>query len=57
MIELEEHMREWLMCCFTDEYDQELIDGLDFDGLVKSINQYYDGGMREFKNNACLWGV
>lgn len=37
-------MREWLLECFPDEYDQEVIGELTYDELVNGINKYYDGG-------------
>ena len=46
---IESDMRDWLLECFSEEYDQEQINELTYDQLVKSINRYYDGGMRAFR--------
>ena len=45
---IEKAMKEWLLDCFNDEYDQEQIESLSYEQLVKSINRYYDGGMKAF---------
>ncbi len=42
-------MREWLLECYSDEYDQEVINGLTDSELGSVINRYYDGGMRAFR--------
>lgn len=47
---LDKEMREWLLECFSDEYDQEKIQELTHEQLVKSINHYYDGGMNVFQS-------
>ncbi len=49
---LETEMREWLLECFSDEYDQEQIEDLTYNQLVRSIERYYDGGVEEFKRCA-----
>ncbi len=49
MNELDKDMREWLLECFSEEYEQEQIEGLTHEQLVRAINRYYDGGMRAFK--------
>ncbi len=49
MNELDKDMRELLMECFDEEADQEEIDSLTHEQLVRAINRYYDGGMRAFK--------
>ena len=49
---LDKEMGEWLLECFSDEYDQEQIEELTHEQLVRSINRYFDGGMKEFIN--CL---
>ena len=46
---LENEMREWLLECFEDEYDQEQIKELSEIQLIKAINRYFEGGMREFR--------
>jgi hypothetical protein len=51
---MEQEMREWLLECFSDEYDQERILELTYEQLEKAINRYFDGGMEEFK--ACVGG-
>ncbi len=45
---LQEAMREWLIECFTEEYDQEQIQELTYSQLTQAINRYYDGGMTSF---------
>lgn len=47
---LEQEMREWLLDCFTDEYDQEQIRELEPVGLLQAIDRYYDGGVKAFKH-------
>lgn len=47
---LQIEMREWLLECFNDEYDQEKIQELTYGELVKAVNKYYDGGFKEFVN-------
>lgn len=54
MTQLQDEMRSWLLDCFTDEYDQEQIQELSYQQLVKSINRYYDGGISQFIT--CLGG-
>jgi hypothetical protein len=44
----EKQMREWLLEGFSDEYDQEQINELTFDQLVRAVNGYYDGGYKSF---------
>lgn len=41
-------MREWLLECFEDEYDQEQIQSLSDSQLEKSIDRYFDGGKQAF---------
>jgi hypothetical protein len=48
MSNLDKEMREWLLGCFDDEYDQEQINSLSHEQLVRAINRYYDGGIRSF---------
>lgn len=43
-----ELMREWLLDCFDEEYDQEMIQELNEQELERSVNRYYDGGLRAF---------
>ena len=47
-----EDAREWLLDCFDDEYDQELIASLDAAGLHRGISRHYEGGIEEF-NLSC----
>ena len=54
---LESQMRDWLLECFSDEYDQEQIQELTHTELVRSINKYYDGGMKAFINSWIEVGV
>lgn len=49
MSALDKEMREWLLECFSDEYDQEQIEELTHEQLVRSINRYFDGGMKAFQ--------
>ncbi len=49
MSTLDREMKDWLLECFDDEYDQEQIEELTHEQLVRSINKYYDGGMTAFK--------
>lgn len=44
----ESEMRAWLLECFSDEYEQEHINELNFKQLVNSVNRYYDGGYKSF---------
>jgi hypothetical protein len=46
---LDTEMREWLLECFSEEYDQEQIEALSHNELVRAINRYYDGGIKAFK--------
>jgi uncharacterized protein with von Willebrand factor type A (vWA) domain len=46
--QLDTEMREWLLECFSDDNDQETIEELTHDQLIKSINRYFDGGLTEF---------
>lgn len=46
--ELENNMREWLLDCYEDEYDQEQINQMSYRELIKAINWYYDGGIECF---------
>lgn len=48
---LEKEMREWLLECFSEEYDQETINKLNRGQLVKAINRYFDGGIKAFLHN------
>ncbi len=41
-------MIEWLLECFTDDYDQEQIQELTESQLTRAINRYYDGGLSAF---------
>lgn len=45
---LDIEMRSWLLDCFEEEYDQEQIQELSHEQLVRAINRYYDGGMKGF---------
>lgn len=45
-------MKAWLMDCFSCEVDQETIEELTYEQLVRSINRYYDGGMTAFRECA-----
>lgn len=47
-MEIEKKMREWLLDCFDDEYDQEKINGLTIKELYKYIHCYFDGGVKTF---------
>ncbi len=47
-------MRDWLLECFSDEYDQEQIEELTHEQLEKAVNRYYDGGLKAFKE-CCGW--
>ncbi len=49
MSTLDKDMRDWLLECFSDEYDQEQIEELTHEQLEKAVNRYYDGGMQAFK--------
>lgn len=49
MSALDKEMREWLLECFSDEYDQEQIEELTHEQLMRSINRYFDGGVAAFK--------
>lgn len=49
---LENEMRDWLLECFTEEYDQEQINNLTSEELQKPIQRYFDGGLIEF--NKCM---
>lgn len=51
---LEQEMKEWLLECFSDEYDQEQIEELTTEQLKRSINRYFDGGLTEFVK-CCGW--
>lgn len=42
--------KSWLLDCFEDEYDQEVIQELDVFGTIAAIERYYDGGWYEFIN-------
>ncbi len=53
---LEKEMREWLLECFSDEYDQEQINELGYLELQRSINKYYDGGLNSFIAESVLSG-
>lgn len=54
MDRLEKEMREWLLECFSDEYDQEQIEELTSKQLERAINKYFDGGLTAFKE-CCGW--
>lgn len=41
-------MKEWLLDCFEDEYDQEQINELDHSDTLRAVNRYYDGGVEAF---------
>ena len=41
----EDYMREWLLDCFPDEYDQEVIESLTNWELIDAIENYFDGGI------------
>jgi hypothetical protein len=45
---LETEMREWLLDCFEEEEDQEEILELSYERLCKSVNKYFDGGLKAF---------
>lgn len=45
---LKDEMQQWLLDCFSDEYDQEQIKELTYSQLKKAINRYYDGGIESF---------
>jgi len=44
----ETEMREWLLDCFTEEDDQEQIQELSYEQLVRSVNRYHDNGFNGF---------
>lgn len=50
----EPQMREWLLECFDDAYDQEHISELSFSQLKRAVNHYYDGGYPAFLESM-LW--
>lgn len=52
MSALDKEMKDWLLECFNEEYDQEQIEELTHEQLKRAINRYYAGGMAEFKQ--CL---
>jgi hypothetical protein len=54
MSALDKEMKDWLLECFSDEYDQEQIEELTHNQLVRAINRYFDGGMKEFEV-CCGW--
>lgn len=43
-----DQMREWLLECYDDEYDQEIIHELTDDQLIKTVNREFSGGMKQF---------
>lgn len=45
---LDTQMRNWLLECFSDEYDVEQINELTHNQLVKAISRYFDGGFNAF---------
>lgn len=47
-------MREWLLECFSDDYDQEEILELTDKVLERAINRYFDGGVKEFINCSAI---
>jgi hypothetical protein len=46
---LDQEMRDWLLECFSDSYDQEQIEELTHEQLVRAINRYFEGGIKEFQ--------
>lgn len=50
-IKIHRDMEDWLLECFTDEYDSETIQNLTLNELYSAINRYYDGGLSEFIEN------
>ena len=47
-LDIEAEMRDWLLECFEEEYDQEQINDLTLNELKRSVNRYYDGGIKAF---------
>lgn len=43
--------RDWLLDCFSDEYDQELITDLTPDDVIAAVERYYEGGWSEFRSS------
>ena len=54
MDELDKEMRDWLLECFSDEYDQDQIEKLTHNQLLRSINRYYDGGTLGFMDSLVI---
>lgn len=46
--ELIQQMREWLLDCFEDDYEQEEIQQLNFEEVQDAVQRYYDGGITGF---------
>ena len=44
-----EFMRSWLLDCFPDEHDQEVIESLTNSELIDAIEKYFDGGVEAWK--------
>jgi hypothetical protein len=42
------HMREWMLECFIEEYDQEQIQNFNHRQLEKHVDLYFDGGLDAF---------
>jgi len=40
-----EFMRSWLLDCFPDEHDQEVIGSLTNWELIEAIEKYFEGGI------------
>lgn len=53
-INLVADMKSWLLECFNEEVDQEEIEGLSFEQLVRAINRYYEGGIEQFKRDGAI---
>lgn len=47
-LDIETEMRDWLLECFSEEYEQEQINELTFNELKRSVNKYYDRGIKAF---------
>lgn len=45
---IEGSMRLWLLQCFQDEHDQEMIKELSFEYLKIAVDRHYHGGYTEF---------
>ena len=45
---LANEMKQWLLECFEEEYNQEQINESSYEELKQSVNRYYDGGFKVF---------